>query len=112
MNQVRRRPQPRKPKDERTKFDKWLDRMCEEHRLVTFHFEYPPLDVRTDGGWDDEMSHDEHRKATNHVVFVIEVDRYMVCLGFPGKGEWWINKSIISAASEYDSNRDEDLTEE
>jgi hypothetical protein len=82
------RPAPnrkKKPKDERTKFDKWLDRMREDRSPVHIHFAIPPSPA-----YDVDLG---------AVVHVIDVDRYFILVEFEDAETWWVSKSIITSAA-------------
>jgi hypothetical protein len=85
-----RRKKPIAAKDDRTKFDKWLERMREDRSSVDFHFAIPPIDGKIG------MAFRCH---------VIDVDRYMLLLEFSDLTSeddgmvWWVSKGIITAAA-------------
>jgi hypothetical protein len=76
------------PKDDRTKFDKWLERMREDKSAVLFTFAIPPRDG----------------VGLRETLEIIDVDRYMILVSeIPVKEDetgaiFWVSKSIISAA--------------
>lgn len=74
-------------KDERTKFDKWLERMRDDRSPVEISFAIPV--------------HDELPALTQEVQ-VMDVDRYMVFLEFPNWNSMWVAKSIIVSAGDAD----------
>lgn len=90
-----RRPAPRKPrskvapKDDRTKFDKWLERCREDRTPVGFHFAIPP---RAD------------KPEISSVCHIIDVDRYMLLVEFQDMEAWWVSKSIITSAATAEDN--------
>jgi hypothetical protein len=69
--------------DNRTKFDKWLQRCADDKQEVTFIF-----------------STDFASSRIGRTGLIIDVDRYMVLVEFNVDGEcWWIQKSNIAAVS-------------
>jgi hypothetical protein len=78
-----KRRKPPKPKDERTKFDKWLERMRQDRSRVEICFasevssEYPSL---------------------SQVVHIIDVDRYMLLVEMKNGEVMWVSKSLITSA--------------
>lgn len=82
----RRPPRQAKPDRDRTKFDIWLDRCCQDRTELTFNFAIPP-----------NLSFGAQQGIVN--CHVIGVDRYMIQLEFPDGETWWVNKSIITAVS-------------
>jgi hypothetical protein len=78
------------PKDDKTKFDKWLERMRDDRASIDFNFAIPPL---------------EGVAGMAHSCHVIDVDRYMLLLEFSDLADeddgmvWWVSKSIITAAA-------------
>lgn len=93
MNQSPKRPKSRrpvpKPKDERTKFDKWLERMRDDRSPIAMFFSTPP----TPDAWRNEDG------GKTFIVNVIDVDRYNLLLEFPEGDCWWIAKSVIVGAA-------------
>ena len=88
-----RRPAPRRSNKRKnhlklqpgqTKFDRWLEKMKEEKKSLSFHFAIPPL-----------VDHPELQADCT----VIEVDRYMLFLEFQDGQCWWIAKGTITACS-------------
>jgi hypothetical protein len=83
------KPKPRhqarhRPVDDRTKFDKWLERCRNDLTRVTFEFAIQPM-------------HDFEGLTAD--CMVVDVDRYMLLLEFPLGETWWVSKGIISAAA-------------
>lgn len=87
-----RRPAPRRNNKRKnlklqpgqTKFDRWLEKMKDERKHLTFHFAIPPF------AGSSEITAD---------CVVIEVDRYMLFLEFQDGQCWWIAKGTITACS-------------
>lgn len=85
---ARRKQKPKPKKDERTKFDKWLERMRDDRSPVVFSFLESPFGY-VERDLDVTRCH------------VLDVDRYMLLLEFDSlEGEaWWVAKSLIKSAA-------------
>jgi hypothetical protein len=84
----RRPPRQAKPDRDRTKFDIWLDRCCQDRTPLTFNFAIPPV-----------QQFGAQQGVGIVECYVIGVDRYMIQLEFPDGQTWWVNKSIITAVA-------------
>jgi hypothetical protein len=87
----RRNGRPRAAPDaDKTKFDKWLERMRGDRSPVEFLFSTSPRFAPVHSHVDLQG-----RKNTCQIV---DVDRYMLLLEFADGEACWVNKSIIVSA--------------